>query len=505
MKYKNLIIFLILILASLLRIYKVNVYPPLLWDEASLGYNAYSLLKTGKDEFGTILPLTLKSFGDYKPALYAYIDIPFVAIFGLTQFAVRLPSVLAGILTVYLIYLVIDLYTKNTKLALLASFLLATNPFHILLSRGAWETNLVSTFFLAAIYFLQNKKYLFSIIFFVLPAYTYQSAKLTAPLLFLTTLLIYPKVKTVYKLAIFFCLFSPLIFLNFFGKDSNRFKTMTILSYTQPDISKTSIFFPQLWFMTKNVLIRYFNHFSPQLLFTQGDWQNPRQSAPYTGILLLITLPFLIIGLFSSKPNKLHQLLLIWLFLAPIPSSLTKDIVQPVRATSFIIPLVFFTAVGIEKILKHKFLLSLFIIVLVINLAYVQEMYYQHMVKKSPQEWLFGYQEAIQFALNKQSEQTFFTNFYGQPHIYYAFVSKMDPVYYQSQIKLTTTSNDVGTVDKLNSWEFKDINFNQYKDYKNITLVMSRDELLRQNLDFAMFTPLGSTDINYANFYGYKK
>jgi len=94
-----------LILASFLRLYHLGTNPPSLdWDEASLGYNAYSLLKTGADEYGNTWPLSIRSFNDYKPPLYTYLTIPAVALFGLSEFAVRLPSALAGVIAVAAAY-----------------------------------------------------------------------------------------------------------------------------------------------------------------------------------------------------------------------------------------------------------------------------------------------------------------------------------------------------------------------------------------------------------------
>ena len=90
-----LVLAIILLVALALRIYKIGSIPPgLTPDEASLGYNAYSILKTGKDEYGALLPFVFKSFGDFKPGLYIYLTVPAVLIFGLTEFSVRLPSVL---------------------------------------------------------------------------------------------------------------------------------------------------------------------------------------------------------------------------------------------------------------------------------------------------------------------------------------------------------------------------------------------------------------------------
>src|SRR5260221_14138646 len=100
---RRLVIILLILLAALfLRLYKIDTNPPgLTPDEASLGYNAYSILKTGRDEYGTLLPVIFKSFGDYKPGLYVYLAVPAVATFGLNETAVRLPSVIAGVFTVY--------------------------------------------------------------------------------------------------------------------------------------------------------------------------------------------------------------------------------------------------------------------------------------------------------------------------------------------------------------------------------------------------------------------
>ena len=107
-KVKRIIfIFIILIIGAYLRLFLLSSVPPsLTWDEASWGYNAYSLGIDGKDEFGKLLPLThLESFGDYKPPLYAYLAAPFVKLMGLTELAVRLPSAILGIFTIFVTYL----------------------------------------------------------------------------------------------------------------------------------------------------------------------------------------------------------------------------------------------------------------------------------------------------------------------------------------------------------------------------------------------------------------
>ena len=99
MKRINWVLVLIVLLGFFLRTWKLGSNPPgLYWDEVSLGWNAYSVLKTGFDEHGRFLPIdTFFAFGDYKPPLYIYAAVPSIWLFGLNEFAVRAPSVAAGV------------------------------------------------------------------------------------------------------------------------------------------------------------------------------------------------------------------------------------------------------------------------------------------------------------------------------------------------------------------------------------------------------------------------
>ena len=127
---KNKTVLLTLILLGLgLRLFRLDSRPlGFTWDEAALGYNAYSLIKTGRDEYGKILPVILKSFGDYKPGVYAYLAVPSIATLGLNEFATRLPSAILGTLLIVIVYLL----TQN----MFAALLLAINPWSLYFSRG---------------------------------------------------------------------------------------------------------------------------------------------------------------------------------------------------------------------------------------------------------------------------------------------------------------------------------------------------------------------------------
>lgn len=216
----------VIVLGFFLRFYQLNSYPALNADEAALGYNAYSLLQTGKDEHGNPWPIHFQSFNDYKPGLYVYIILPFVALFGLNEWAVRIPGAFLGGLTVLVVYYLVHLFIRHPGLdpgsdsndgtgkrqiadqvrndvsenlfPLLAAFSLAISPWHIHFSRGAWEVN-VATFFitLGLLLFLRGFKspinLIFAVISFALSLYAYHAARIIVPLLGVGLLFIYWK------------------------------------------------------------------------------------------------------------------------------------------------------------------------------------------------------------------------------------------------------------------------------------------------------------------------
>ena len=152
----NKYIFVIIIFLSVfLRFYKLSSIPPsLYWDEASLGYNAYSILKSAHDEHGKLLPLTyFAAFGDYKPPGYIYATVLPIAILGPSEFAIRFPSAFFGVLTVIITYFLAKKFFENKTIALWSAFLLAISPWHLQFSRGAFEGNLGLFFSITAIYF----------------------------------------------------------------------------------------------------------------------------------------------------------------------------------------------------------------------------------------------------------------------------------------------------------------------------------------------------------------
>lgn len=508
MKTKYLsIIFLgmIIVTASILRLWRLGSVPPgLTPDEAALGYNAYSILKTGRDEYGTILPIIFKSFGDYKPGLYIYTAVPTVLVFGLTEFATRLPSALAGVVAVCLIYLIIKEIWKNEKLALLGSFLLAINPWHIYFSRGAWEINLSLTLTLAGIYFFYkslkiNKYLIVSVFFFSLSLLAYQGAKLSTGIVVFILLVLYLKDITKFDRKIIFGSFLagfvvalPVI-ISIFSGQIGRLTVLSLFSYKRPEkyisdflnqggekIGDLSyyLFHSEKLDYLRGILTRYFNHFSARFLFFEGDWQNLRHAAPNMGMFLVFDLVLMFTGFVVLARKKMVRESLfvgLWLFLAPLPAILTRDQVHAVRSYNLVIPFVLLMAFGLNQLVtRYKKVIFLFFVFYLFNYIYFLDAYFVHLPKHNSLYWEYGYKQAVQKVSSIQNSYKVikFEQSYNQPYIYFLFFQKYDPVKYQIQSSLSENKHgDVGLVEKLDNIHFVQIDWPRDKGEKGTLFI----------------------------------
>ena len=105
---------------AFLRFYRLSDTPPGLYpDETAIGYNAYSILETGKDEFGKPFPLYYRSYDDYKMPVYMYATAFNIKMFGLNTFSVRFLSALFGALTIPSLYFLVLELSKKKLLAFL--------------------------------------------------------------------------------------------------------------------------------------------------------------------------------------------------------------------------------------------------------------------------------------------------------------------------------------------------------------------------------------------------
>ena len=441
----------ILLLAAVLRFFALGTVPPSPdWDESSLGYNAYSILKTGKDEYGKFLPVVLRSFDDYKPALYVYFTIPSIIVFGLNTFAVRLPSALFGIFTVFLTYLFVkELFGKELTvrgkqisteyLAFLSAFLLAISPWHLQFSRIAFESNVgMGLNLLAALLFLKglkSPKFLLGSAFVMgVNIYMYQSEKVFTPLLLLILAAVYtkPLLKLRKKYFILACLvgFLTILPMGYYlltnGESLARAKGVSVFADQTAFLKENAekivvdrqsgdmiglVLDNRRVEYIKAILANYISHLDLNWLFIKGDIA--RHHAPDMGLLYLIELPFLFIGIYSLLFGKIDQkiklLLFLWLLITPIPASVTSGVPHAVRALNFLPVLQVFVAFGMLStfiwIAKYKykvvnihikyFIFSLYLLFFLFNFSYYLNQYFVQQNYYTSLDWQYGYEKAI--------------------------------------------------------------------------------------------------------------
>lgn len=466
----------ILIIASLLRLVKLDSVPISPdWDEVSLGYNAYSIMQTGKDEYGKFLPVVLRSFDDYKPALYAYLAIPSVKFFGLRIFAARLPSAIFGVLAVLGTFLMIKELFKRNDLALLSSFLLAISPWHIQFSRVAFESNVGLAFnIFAALFLLYGlKKPIFLIVSIVLMAlnlYAYQSEKVFTPLLALTFVILFRKEffsiskKFIFLAVIFGLLISlPMASFLFTNKNSlERARGVSIFSqaYPQGKAQKALddqinndklgfIFDNRRVFYAKEIASGYLSHFDLNWLFIRGDIA--RHHAPNMGLLYLFELPFLLVGFyylfFRKEYGRARALIFVWFLIAPIPASITSGVPHAIRTLNFLPTFQIFTALGIVSAIasisniKHQILniqikylifISCFLF-FIFNFVYYLNQYFVQQNIFNAKEWQYGYAKIISDEAFEKYKKIVVSNegSMDQSYMFFLFYLKYPPKDYQ--------------------------------------------------------------------------
>lgn len=460
---------LVVLLAFFLRFYQLGQNPPsLTWDEAAWGYNAYSLGIDGKDEFGRFLPLDyLESFGDFKPPMYAYLDIIPVKLFGLNEFATRFPSALFGVLAVIVTYFLVKRIFFNSlnkeKYALFSSLFLAISPWHILLSRAAFEANVASFFVIFGIYLflksVQEKKWfiLLSAASFVFSMYTFNSTRVVSPILVVTLSIIFFKRLLLMKKQVFIALllgiilllpsvkflFSPQASLRF--KEVNIFSDSSVVATSNQEITNDNfawwsrIIHNRRFGYGTEFLRHYFDNLNPIFLFIKGDG-NPKFSIQTVGQMYWWDIPFFIGGilfLIRKKEGYWHVIPL-WLILSIIPAATARETPHALRVENALPTFQIITAYGcvlvLNKIKKFKrLILSIIFFALFLNFSYFYHDYFVHYARIFSGEWQYGYKDSIKYVDNvgKNYDQIDVTEDLGRPYIYYLYYLKIDPNYFR--------------------------------------------------------------------------
>ncbi|MFH0937179.1 MAG: glycosyltransferase family 39 protein [Candidatus Daviesbacteria bacterium] len=464
---------LILCLAFLLRFYQVTQVPPSLnWDEVSIGYNAYSILKTGKDEWNVFLPIHFKAYGEYKLPAQIYASIPGITIFGLNELGVRITPVIYGTLTVLLLFFLTRAIFQNNFIALGASFLLAISPWHIQFTRASFESSFAVLWVVLGTWFLVKgfkniRWFIYSTIPLAISIYTYNSARVFIPLYILVILIIYRKtfLKIPRILFISFItlmiLLLPLIPYYFSGEGNARYKLVSITDDPGliPRINQNRgnanlpdplprLMHNKVTYVSFYVIQNYLAHFTPDFLFISGA-PHKQHHVQGMGELYWFQAPFLLIGLYFlfKRRQQFRWLQISWLLVAFIPVSITNDSIPHALRTLIAVPTYqIFTALGFyeayqlvrsKKIWNWIFIIIASLTISVSIFLYLRN-YYQNYAKNYSQDWQYGYKQVVEFIKQHYEEydQIIFSRHFGEPHMFTLFFLNYDPSRYQNDQNL---------------------------------------------------------------------
>lgn len=453
----------IVLAALLLRTVHLGTNPPAIsWDEASIGYNAYSILTTGKDEHGKLLPFdTFAAFGDYKPPVPVYLTVPFVALLGLTEVAVRMPSALSGTLTVLVLYFLVSELFKKSKytrgIALTASALLTVTPWHVMLSRAGFEANIALLLLVLGIWLVLKARvhpavFYVSWLPFVLGIYTFNSTRYAGPLiaaacfLFVCRAAFKARKQFVLGVVIAAAALLPIVPHLVSPQARLRFEEVSIFtdlrtvltSNTRRQVdnfSNTSaVLHNRRMGYAREYLIHFFDNLEPRFLFIKGDG-NPKFSIQDSGQLLLVSAPFIVYGLltlFRDYPG-IAWLLVWWLLASIAPTAVARETPHALRIENGLPVYIILSAYGLVMSivsvtrLRVRMLMGVLCVVLFAgNFLYFWHNFINHYPKEFSGEWQYGYKQAIELAKAHKSEYDtiVLTESIGRPYIYALFYEK---------------------------------------------------------------------------------
>jgi len=517
MKQKIIIAVLSLLVLSLaVRLFGISKIPlSLNWDETTFSYNAYSILQTGKDEYGQILPLQFKSIGDYKNPMYVYLLIPSISIFGLNETATRLPPAILGTLSVVVLFILVYSFFGDLRLATISGIVLAISPWHIQFTRAGADVGVSSFFVILGICLFFRRRLTLSLVAFVGSAYSYYADKFFSPLIILTLVIFFYKdlLKNsgafIRALIVASLLILPILYLQFSPGHINKVSITTLLSYRFPKdvLDKLrqqdgnflfTVFHNYPIEYGTLIIDRYLNHFSPNFLFIRGLEDN-RQRLESMGMLYWSDAIFLVISLCTFnkwKSRKYLLFILIWLALSPLPSAITRSPVHARRALNMIYPLSILIAMGISQIKRTGWLIIGPIVAWSMGLYFISYVVFTPLkTYQGSAGWQYGYKQLVNFITpiaGNYDRIVVDTGFQG-PYIYFLLYQKYPPSSYQPQANLFFTDPaGLGESVGFDNYSFREIFWPGDRGTKNTLFAATLEKIPLKDIDSKQAKLLGT-------------
>lgn len=368
-KYE-LIAYFIILIGFLVRLLEIEYLPSgLNADEASAGYESYSIANYGIDRHGNSFPVHFIAWGSGQNVLYSYLMIPFVKIFGLNTFSVRIPMAIIGCISIVLFYLLLK-KTTNKKIATIGLFIFSICPWHIMKSRWGLESNLFPEMMLIAIFLLtygilnKNKlQYYLAFAILGLSTYSYGTSYFFLPFFIIATLIFLLRKRkinikeAILSLLISFTIAIPMILfviINTFDMPQINLGIITIPRLTANRYQEiASVFSVDFIKISINNFIT-----SIKILLLQYDGL-PWNALKFYGLTYTFSIIFTIIGIiksFSKKENNVNNtfknIINIWFIISVILLFICEPNIN--RINIILIPIIYYTVIGIYETAKNS-------------------------------------------------------------------------------------------------------------------------------------------------------
>ncbi len=405
--YSHWMLVTILIVAFLLRIVQIQSIPNGMYgDELTAVYDGYSILKTGRDQLGNVLPLNFQ-MGGGRPVGYVYFSLPFIALLGPTTVAIRLLAVLSGVGLVGLMYLLGNKFL-NRRVGIFAATLSAFSFWSINISRAGFETTFalfLSVLGVVLILYRQKSSWYLPLaaFSFAVAMHTYATYKMEAPLLVLLLLIFNPlkqlwlenRKGVLLSIVIMSMSFGLLIAQATFLNSETRFLTINIFNNQKiaDQITQTVVYernlaslpvpFNQLFhnkvFEYFSVIIaNYLSNFSFDFLFLHGD-HNPRHNMTEMGELYYLEGLLILAGLYFlfKTAKRVFWFMVLWVLLGPLATTLVGE-PHALRNSMMLAPLLFIAASGFYYLSKFlpRMIVGLMIAGYLLQFVFYAERYY---------------------------------------------------------------------------------------------------------------------------------
>lgn len=434
---KYIILCLTIIVGFGIRLLLIENYPTgLNVDEASAGYEAYSISNYGIDRNGNFMPVFLEAWGSGQNALYTYLLIPFIKIFGLTIFSVRLPMALIGCIALIIMYkLMKNIFDE--KMALIAMAFLAICPWHIMKSRWGLESNLFPEIILLSvftlIYGLKNKKIFFIYLSFAIAgisAYSYGTSYFFLPL-FIIPLLIYlvkKKEVNIKQAIISFVIVAIItipivlfVIINKFDLPQINLPFMTIPRIAENRFEEVTALF-SVDFISKMCQ----NLFSSvKMLVMQNDGLGWNALNGF-GIIYIPSILFTVIGVWKvfSKKDTYNTIINIWFIISVLLLFVCEPNIN--RCNIIMYPIIYYTIIGIYEIIeKIKIPKAIIIGIYIVEFILFTNTYFKEDFSK-----YFTFQdnikEVVEYVQDIDVDTVYMEYSIKEPYIYFLFYGKVD-------------------------------------------------------------------------------